>query len=80
MEELLELAQDLYRKKVHRARQKPVEQKLMLGCELFDDVRERMIWGIQSEHPDFSQEQVHREFLRRLSISRRLEQRRLEHT
>ncbi len=69
-----ELCDALYRQRVLRARLKPVNEKILLGGALFDAVSERMKWGIRGQFPEFDDSQVHMEFVRRLRLSRRLEQ------
>jgi hypothetical protein len=73
-----DMAATLYRERVRRARLMSPEQKILSGGDLFDAVRERMIVGIRSQFPHFSEEQVQAEYLRRLSLSRRLERARSE--
>jgi len=73
MDDIAALALSIERDRIRRARMRTAEQKLLDGGELFDDVRERMIWGIKSDFPGFDEEQILKEFRRRLALSRRLE-------
>jgi len=70
---IAELAGELDADRIRRARMTPIEQKLLAGGELFDAVRQRMIWGIRSQFPEYDESQVYTEYMRRLDISRKLE-------
>jgi len=75
MEDIAALALEIERDRIRRARKRTVEQKLLGGGDLFDEVRQRMIWGIKSDFPHFDEQQVLQELRRQLAISRRLESR-----
>lgn len=49
------------------------DQKLLAGSKLYEELIERMIAGIKSQFPAFSNEQVQRELRRRLKINDQLE-------
>ena len=48
MESIKELADDIYRERVLRARRTPIEQKIAASGELFDGVCERMTAGLRT--------------------------------
>jgi hypothetical protein len=73
MDGIPELAADIYRKRVARARQRPVALKILDGAELFDFACEVSKAGIRSQFPDYSEDQVMQELRRRLAIGKRLE-------
>lgn len=73
MEPTKELIDDIYRERVRRARRMTPGERLIAGPRLFDDVCAMVKAGIRGQFPEFSEEQVEQEFLRRLSIARRLE-------
>ena len=60
--------------KVARARQTPMSEKIADGPLLFDQNIEIMRSGIQSEHPEYSPEQVEHEIRRRLRIARMIDE------
>lgn len=49
---------DLYCERGLRARQVPLEQKVLAGTQLYDEVVERVRIGIRSGFPGLSEEQV----------------------
>ena len=59
--------------KVRRARQTPMDQKMLDGARLFDLNRQIMLSGIRAQFPDFDEERVEKEFDRRLAIARRID-------
>ena len=59
--------------KVRRARQTPMDQKMLDGPRLFDLNRQIALSGIRAQFPDFDEEQVEAEFCRRLAIQRRID-------
>ncbi|MFL5329271.1 MAG: hypothetical protein ACJ8C4_10185 [Gemmataceae bacterium] len=68
-----ELIDQIYREKVLRARQMPLEDKLLAGPRLFDMACEFARAGIRHQFPDATSEEVDRELQRRLRIQRILE-------
>jgi hypothetical protein len=66
------LARAIQRSKVARAKAMPAEQQLFAGIRLFDTVRNRMLSGIRSQFPHWSEADVEAEFRRRLSPGARL--------
>ena len=72
MEPTQELIDDIYRGKVLRARRVPLEAKFRTGGELFDEVCERMMCGIRSQHPDADENAVKAILRRNFTILRRL--------
>ena len=73
MEPTQELIDELYRDKVLRAREQPIEDKIFDGIELFDFACEISRAGIRMQNPDFSEEQVEKELRRRLDLGRQFE-------
>jgi hypothetical protein len=69
-EELFELARQIRRDRVERARRMSFEQKFWAGAELFDTACEVTKGGIRSEHPEWGEEQVMAELRRRLARRR----------
>lgn len=61
-----ELARQIRRDRVERARRMSFEQKFWAGAELFDAACEVTKAGIRSEHPEWAEEQVMSELKRRL--------------
>ena len=68
------LADDIYLRRISRARATPPEQKLLSGIELFEEVRERMVNGIRFQFPHYDDAEVARELARRQRLVRRREQ------
>jgi hypothetical protein len=73
MESIKELADEIYRERVLRARRTPIEQKIAAGGELFEDVCERMAAGLRDENPGADEETIQELLRRRLALLRRLE-------
>jgi hypothetical protein len=63
----------LQRTKLEQARQMSPDEKLLAGGKIFDELIVRMIAGIKSQFPAFSNEEIHRELRRRLEINELLE-------
>ena len=59
--------------KVRRARQTPMDQKMLDGPRLFDVNCQIMRSGIRAQFPEFDEAQVEKEFERRLAIARRID-------
>jgi hypothetical protein len=70
-----ELADDLYRSKVRRARQTPFAEKLLSGADLFEEVYQRMAMGVRLQYPDADDTTVLDLIRRRLDRLRRIEER-----
>ncbi len=60
--------------KIERARAMPPEEKLLAGARLFDRVRLRMMDGIRTLHPTWSDQQIVVECRRRLAVVRAREE------
>ena len=60
--------------KVRRARQTPMDQKMLDGPRLFDLNCQIMRSGIRAQFPDFDEERVEKELRRRLAIQRRIDE------
>ena len=68
-----ELMDAIFIDKVRRARQTPMDQKMLDGPRLFDLNCQIMRSGIRTQFPEFDDEQVEQEFERRLAIARRID-------
>jgi hypothetical protein len=73
MEPTRELADDLFRERVLRARQTPPEEKLLQGPRLFDLCCRIMADGIRNEFPDADEQRVQAILTQRIALLRRLE-------
>ncbi len=73
MQPAQELIDNLYRERVLRARRTPPEEKLLAGPRLYEEVCERMRWGIRDEYPDADAKQVEQILAERIALLRRLE-------
>ncbi|MSR56802.1 MAG: hypothetical protein EXS05_03920 [Planctomycetaceae bacterium] len=69
----IELADDIYREKVLRARVTPPEIKLMAGAELFEYACRITECGIRAQFPEATEDDVQRILSERLALARRLE-------
>ena len=72
MEPTQELADAIYRDRVLRARQTPLEKKLLAGAELFDEACDRMRAGLRDENPGADTATIEELLRRRLDLLRRL--------
>lgn len=70
MESIRQLADELYREKVLRARAMSPEQKLLAGPDLFDLSCRIMADGIRSQFPELDEEGVLDAVRQRLAILR----------
>ena len=70
-EQLQEL---IFADKIRRARETPIEERLVEGARLFDINAEIMKGAIRSQFPDFSSEQIELEYTRRLQIARMIDE------
>lgn len=70
---IAELADDIYRDRVARARVRPIADKLLDGGELFEYACGISKSGIRFQNPHFTEDQVRAELRRRLDIGRRTE-------
>ena len=68
-----ELMDAIFVDKVRRARQTPMDQKMLDGPRLFDVNCQIMRSGIRAQFPEFDEAQVEKEFERRLAIARRID-------
>lgn len=64
------LIDSIFRDKVLRARQTPMEDRFLDGPKLFDLNCQMICGAIRSQFPEFSNEQVQQEYFRRLQIAR----------
>lgn len=74
MDDFKQIADDIYRDRILRARRIPGADKLMEGPRLFEIVCERMKAGIRSQFPDADEDQVYELLLRRLRRLRSVEE------
>jgi hypothetical protein len=75
MESIRELADDIYRERVLRARKTPIDQKLWAGAELFESACRVTCDGIRHQNPGIDEAEVQRILRGRLALARRLERR-----
>ena len=73
MESIRELADDIYRERIRRARRTPMEQKIQAGGDLFEEVCQRMADGLRHENPGADEQTIQELLRRRLALLRRLE-------
>ena len=69
------LQDSIFLAKVAKARRTPISEKLADGPLLFDHASKIMRDGIRCQFPEFTEEQVEKEFVRRLKIQRLLDAR-----
>lgn len=69
-----ELADQLFREEVLRARAMSPHEKLFAGARLFDRVCRVMLDGIRAQYPTADEEEVQGILRQRLKLARRLEQ------
>jgi hypothetical protein len=70
-----ELAAELFRERVERARRMTEEQKLLAGPRLFDFACRTTCDGIRHQFPNATDDDVRRMLRERLALGRRLENR-----
>ncbi len=75
MEPTKELADEIYRERVLRARQTPIEQKLWAGAELFEYACRVTCDGIRHQNPGINEARVQEILRDRLELRRRMEHR-----
>lgn len=68
-----ELADDIFRERVRRARRMKPEEKLSAGSELFEYAASITLAGIHAQHPGISDEQALQIFAERLAMRERME-------
>lgn len=73
MNEIAELARQIDREKIERARAMTLIEKFRAGAELFEDACEVTRSGIRGRHPQWNEDQVEAELIRRIEIGRRIE-------
>jgi dsRNA-specific ribonuclease len=66
MEELKALARDIEKRKLARAREASIEEKLLDGPRLFQMACEAMRAGLRLDHPSASEEDIHRRLIERI--------------
>lgn len=72
MESIKELADEIYRDRVLRARRTPIEQKILAGPELFELACEFTRAGIRHQNPGLDEAQVEAMLRERLALARQL--------
>ncbi|MEO8498767.1 MAG: hypothetical protein ABI614_27200 [Planctomycetota bacterium] len=70
--EIKALQDSIFLSKVAKARRTPIEERLADGPLLFDACCGIMRDGIRWQFPDYNEEQVEKEFRRRLAIGKKL--------
>jgi hypothetical protein len=73
MQPTRDLADSIYLERVARARETPLEEKLMAGPRLFAFGCETMRMGIRLQNPSASAEEVERLLRQRFDLARKLE-------
>ena len=76
MQPIKELADDIYRERVVRARRTPPEEKFLAGAQLFEFACKLMTAGVRAQFPDANDDKVLEILRQRLDLGRRLEERR----
>jgi hypothetical protein len=76
METIKELADEIYRERVARARETPPAEKFFLGAQLFERACRIMASGIRHQFPEADDVQVDEILGERLELLRSLEDRR----
>ena len=71
-----ELADELFRERVLRARRALPENKILAGQRLFEAACEITLLGIQREFPELTEEGRHQILRQRLALRRKLEEQR----
>ena len=71
--EFQELADEIYRERVLRARRTPLELRLMQGPDLFDLGCETMLMGLRIQMPGAAEPELMTALRRRLAVGRKLE-------
>ena len=66
---------ELFRQKVTRARAQTPGEKLLVGIDLFAQVKRRMCDGIRHQFPDADEFRIQQILVQRLKIARQLESR-----
>lgn len=74
MEPTQELIDDIYRRKVLRARAMPPEEKLFAGIKLFEFACDLSRSGIRHQFPDADEKRVEEILEQRLALRKRLEE------
>ena len=74
MEPTKELADEIYRERVLRARTTPIDQKFLAGADLFEYACRLTCDGIRHQNPGIDEAQVQQILRERLALRRRLEQ------
>ena len=67
-----ELVDELYRERVLWARAMTLEQRMLAGPQIYEDVCERMAAGLRDENPGADEATIQALLLRRLEFLRRL--------
>jgi hypothetical protein len=73
MDPIKQLADEIYRDRVRRARQMSIADKILAGPELFDMACRISRDGIRAQHPEADDRRVEELLRQRLTMARRLE-------
>lgn len=73
MQPTKELADDIYRERILRARRTPPEEKLLDGARLFDMACRIVTDGIRHQYPEANEQRVQEILAERVALMRRLE-------
>jgi recombinational DNA repair ATPase RecF len=72
--EIKKLQDSIQRSKTQRAKAASMDEKILDGVRLFDQVRERIKAGIRVAHPEWAEDAIHQEFLAILKKQRTREE------
>jgi hypothetical protein len=75
VEEIRRLGKQLDREEIQRAREMPLEEKLLAGAELFDYACRITLDGIRNQYPEASEDRVQEILRERLAWAERNEER-----
>jgi len=74
MESIKQLADEIFRERILRARRTPPEDKLLEGARLFDMSCRITADGIRNQYPDADEQRVQEILAERIALGRRLEE------
>jgi hypothetical protein len=73
MDDTKQMADQVFRQRVLRARAMSPEEKFAAGPRLFEYASEITLGGIRNQHPDADESEVRQIFSERLSLRKRIE-------
>jgi hypothetical protein len=63
---------EIYRQKVLRARNRPIEEKVLAGAKIFEQVAVRMKAGLRAENPEADEDTIHALLVKRIARLRQV--------